>query len=45
MTLWQMIKAARAKPMNLSTDLTEAVVLVAIALVMVGMLIGSVVLT
>jgi len=39
-----MIKAARAKPMNLSADLTKAVVLVVICLFLVGMLVGSVVL-
>ena len=44
MNLWQMIKAARAKPMNPRADLIEAVFLVAFSLVLIGMLIGSVVL-
>ena len=44
MTLWQMIKTARAKPMNPKADLIEALALVAITLILLGMLIGSVVL-
>ena len=45
MSIWQMIKAARAKPMNLSADLTEAVILGVLCVFLVGMLVGSVVLT
>lgn len=45
MTIWQMIKAARAKPMNLNADITEAVFLVVLCLFLVGMLVGSVVLS